>query len=689
MKSILTYIIPLIVTRGYCMLANFEVFPSPEILLHASRGFLSDIAVGALVGFLIRPAQNKKVFYYAAWSLWVLFFSLNIEHIKVNAANASYSFAHLALTEDFIFGSVLSLSNLLTYVICLGSSAVLVFLVHRRKFLPQKNIYQMVIVFSLLASAALVPTSKLYPYWTQMNIVEENIRDLLQKPVYQRSVNVDKAVMDKFLSRDLAGRKLVPYPTEKPNILLILIEGLGHEAIELGQMPYLKKLSKENLSYETFIAQQRQTNRGLYALLCGDLPNFITPVAKPDVIGQHGPLWECLPDILRRNGYHTIFMQSAQLGFMRKDLFAKSAGFDEIIGKRHYDKFISKNAWGIDDRSLFNNAFLEITQLPGGNPWFMTLLTTGTHHPYNVPGNASPTLEEALQYADNALKELISALTINGSMKNTLLLISSDESAFAEGEGMLGELVGNHLPLVVLAPGINGPTVNRTPFEQSDIPLSLMDYLGSDEDNYRGRSIFRTYESRRHLIFGNMLTSRIYDYTPDNTLYVCTKSLECQALQSSDGHIFGGSYAETETDSRHVADLRIFLYANELTFDSLETTSIFSERNSHYTGGTLLLGDFRFTANPGDTITWRLRLKASDAVRVRIYAGPYRTGEPKGKRALIWDNAEVAAGETFDFEREIVTPDDTDTIWTNILVDANSSDKYFVEYLEIEREKGD
>jgi hypothetical protein len=690
MKSIVFFITPLIVARAYNLFAGLSEFPSAGMFLHMSRGLLSDLAVGAAVGFVLKPAHSKKPLYYALWTLWVLFFSLNIEHIKVNSANASYSFAHLALTEDFIMGSVLTLSNLSTFIICMALSVGVLALLSRWnfQFLRQKSTRQLIIVLLLVVSIALIPTSRLYPYWAQMNIIEENVRDMLKKPVYRNDVQVDMAVMEKFRKRDLSGGKLVPYPMEKPNILLILIEGLGHEAIKSDSMPYLKTLSNETLFYETFIAQQRQTNRGLYALLCGDLPNFLSAVAKPDIIGQHGPLQACLPEVLRRNGYHTVFMQSAQLGFMRKDLFAESAGFDEIIGNRHYDKFISRNAWGIDDRSLYQNAFMKINQFPGNAPWFMTLLTTGTHHPYNVPGNASPTLEEALLYADNSLKELVSALTINGSMKNTLLLISSDESAFSEGEGMLSELIGNHLPLIVLAPGMPEPAVNRTPFVQADIPLSLLDYLAIDENNYRGRSIFREYDTGRHLIFGNMLTSKIYDYTPDNNLYVCTKTLECTSLQSSDGYIFGSSYAETEADPGHVADLTNFLYANELTFDSLNTNLVFSERDSHSMGGNLLLGDFRFTADSGDKITWRLRLKAFAPIRIRIYAGPYRTGEPKKKRAFIWDNAEVAAGETFDFEREVKVPENTEAIWTNVLVDADRNDKYFVKYLEIERTKG-
>jgi hypothetical protein len=689
MKSIVFFITPLIVARAYTLFVGLSEFPSAGMLLHMSRGLLSDIAVGALAGFILKPVFRKKAIYYAVWTLWVLFFSLNIEHVKVNSANASYSFAHLALTEDFIMGSVLTLTNLSTFIICIGLSVGVLGLLSKWnfQFYHQKIPHQLIIVLPLVVSIALIPTSRLHPYWAQMNIIEENLKDMLKKPVYRSDVQVDMAVMEKFRKRDLSGKKLFPYPDGRPNILIILIEGLGHRAIESDYMPYLRKLLDENLSYKTFIAQQRQTNRGLYALLCGDLPNFITPVAKADIIGQHGPLQACLPEVLRGNGYHTIFMQSADLGYMRKDILAEKMGFSDILGRNQYEMFIRKTAWGVDDKSLYLNAFQKIKQLPENIPWLMTLLTTGTHPPYNVPETSSPTLEQAFLYADDALKEFMYAMALNGTLKNTLVIISSDESHFSEGEGVLGEASGNHLPLVLIAPDVTKPLTASEPFMQADIPLSIADYLNLAPHEFVGRSIFRTYKDRRHLIFGNAYTSRIYNFTPDNRLYVCTKELECSSLASLDGDLFGNSYADRTIDPDQIMNLKMFLSYNELSYDKLTTNIIFREEGKSYVGSRLLLGDYKLSADKGDSIIWRLKIRAEDEINIGLFAAIDKFAEKDPKRIIFRKRVKVA-DDTFLFEHEFRANNDIPLIWTNVVVDTAENGKYHVTFFEIERLRG-
>jgi len=69
-------------------------------------------------------------------------------------------------------------------------------------------------------------------------------------------------------------------------------------------LPHLSRLAESNIFAETFITMQRQTNRGEYALLCGDYPKLVSEQPKmSELIGRQE--LRCLPQVLREAGYAT------------------------------------------------------------------------------------------------------------------------------------------------------------------------------------------------------------------------------------------------------------------------------------------------------------------------------------------------------------------------------------------------
>jgi phosphoglycerol transferase MdoB-like AlkP superfamily enzyme len=79
-------------------------------------------------------------------------------------------------------------------------------------------------------------------------------------------------------------------------------------------------------------------------------------------------------------------VQAAPLAFMFKDRFMKNIGFQRVVGDTWFKQDYAGNRWGVDDRTFFQQSRQLIEALreqPG--PWFATMLTVGTHHPYVVP----------------------------------------------------------------------------------------------------------------------------------------------------------------------------------------------------------------------------------------------------------------------------------------------------------------
>jgi arylsulfatase A-like enzyme len=686
--KILFFIIPLIVARGYVTGLNSDSF-APEDALPVLRGILSDITAGALAGFAVQFLHRVRGTFFAIWTLWIMAFSLNIEHIKVNSSNVNYEFLHLALAREFIFGSVLSIKNLLNFIICFSLSLILVSISLRYR-LQVKSYLKLIAITSLLIITILVPTIKVYPYWVQMNFLEENARNIFSRMGKSFKSEVpSKEVTEHLLSLNLQGEPIVQYNGAKPNVLLILIEGAGYQASGSDKMPLLRRLAEASLSYENFIGLQRQTNRGLYAIICGDYPNYVTREAKSDYMEYLTPTKPCLPNILRKNGYRTVFMQSAPLGYMQKDNFSKSAGFEESIGSGQYKKFRKQTRWGIDDDSLYKHAFRKIKELSkNSEPFFLTLLTSGTHHPYNVPGKVSPNMDDAFSYADASLYAFIDVLTNSAYFNNTLVLITSDESLLSYGEGILNELSRHHLPLIVLLPHEERRMTHDGLFSQLDIMLSIIDYLGLDFEKSFGRSIFRSYKDGRSLVFSNVYSSKIYMYTQDEKLYLCSEEIDCSAYENTNNLIFDSSYVLTESDPKDIELLKSFLATNEFSSDKITTTYLLRDKNRDLTGSRYLVGDLKTSLNINDKMIWKYKIKTEDPLTIFYYAViPNKDTGFAGFERIFWEKVNIGSNETFIFEHELVAKKNIPVIWTKLQAIAGTDSKYRVDEIGIQRFK--
>ena len=88
-------------------------------------------------------------------------------------------------------------------------------------------------------------------------------------------------------------------------------------------------------------------------------------------------------------GYRTVFLQAAPLAFMLKDRFMPRAGFQQVLGNDWFQEYYVRNDWGVDDRAFLEQAAAMVESLAAARqPWFLTLLSVGTHHPFILPPDA-------------------------------------------------------------------------------------------------------------------------------------------------------------------------------------------------------------------------------------------------------------------------------------------------------------
>jgi hypothetical protein len=183
----------------------------------------------------------------------------------------------------------------------------------------------------------------------------------------------------------------------------------------------------------------------------------------------------------------------------------------------------------------------------GGRPWFLTLLTVGTHYPFNIPADytaATGTSDEerAFTYQDEAVGAFMAALHESRALEETLVLIVSDESAgVARGVDDLTRLLSQAWGyLAAITP--SGERLRlESPILQADISLSVLDYvgLGDRSAGFAGRSLFRRYAAPRPVAFGNTFLRSVGLFNGSGRLVVCREDLTgCLAYRTAEGRPF-------------------------------------------------------------------------------------------------------------------------------------------------------
>ncbi|MFC2992559.1 LTA synthase family protein [Halomonas tibetensis] len=513
-----------------------------------ASGLAGDIAVTLVTLAALLWLRHWRPWLAALGGLgWVALHIVNYEYVRTFDALAQLRYAHYLGDVTFLTGSAMHVTH--PGLALLLATATVLAAMWPWQARPQRNIGLPASIVGLtlgLASLSLASDTSVTD-WRRHHPVLASLQAMASSTAPAVTLAGSSKPPTALLA-DTTGAPSIALTGKTPtNVLLIMLEGVtgGYlpslaEQAELPseiRMPRLDTLAQDGMLYSQFIAQQRQTNRGSYALLCGDLPRLGSqPASMSDfAMGPASPT--CLPDVLSEAGYHSVYLQAAPLSFMMKDTFMAKAGFDEVKGDDAVAHAYQRNGWGVDDKAFLEQGLQEVARLrQQKKPWLLTLLTSGTHHPFNLPpevaANGSPE-QQAFTYLDDAIGDFMKAMRERGWLDDTLVLITSDEAA---GMRQLADETARRLTqnwgiMAVHAPQVPARRIDA-PYQQSDVALSILDYLGQAERQglpFLGRSLFRDYPAPRALHMANTYANQVQALTPWSWI-VCDENLsECQA----------------------------------------------------------------------------------------------------------------------------------------------------------------
>lgn len=515
-------------------------------------GVISDIGLSLIV-FLLYVISSKinKIFGIVIVCVWFIFHFSNFEHVLANGDVVSLSYVKYLFNPTFLLGSGFSVSNVFLLIVMVSIS--LTILLIKAPSLPKR--VSVLFIFVFLAGVLIRGQwgSVLNPRWRLYNVVQANMEDIF----FSKYKNVDLTVkpemrieIKKRSKGNIDGIPFVSVDQKKHNVLIVAIEGgcaavlpsvRDNQEIESNiTMPGLDSIVQKNIVYSNFITHQRQTNRGIFSILSGSYPKLNSSTPKmTEYVTKRNMASECtqhyLSQILADQGYTTTYLQASPLPYMLKDVFMKQAGFQNSYGTKWFKYSYAKNYWGIDDKALFEHAFdLIVSNKKQKKPWFMTMLNVGTHHPLNIPDDYRVDLgetkrERAYRYLDEAICTFIEKLDMAGILKNTLVVITCDESQGVKD--LKGDPASKRLSqqwglLAVLHPKNNKGIVIDDKTSQSDLAISVIDYLGLYEHktSFNGRSVFRKYDEKRDIYFANTYNHVMGRFTKDNKLEICDEN---------------------------------------------------------------------------------------------------------------------------------------------------------------------
>lgn len=338
-------------------------------------------------------------------------------------------------------------------------------------------------------------------------------------------------------------------PTDKKNVVIIILESFGDENVGRGCTPFLDSLITKSYYFKNGFANGKASIDAVPSIL-----SSIPSLMNNSFISSSFALNKVngLPKILKKEGYNTSFFHGAFNGSQNFDEYARIAGFDNYYGKNEYtgtEAFDGK--WGIYDEEFMQFFCNKLTSFK--QPFFSSIFTISSHNPYKIPERykdkfpkGTTIIQECIGYTDFALGQFFKTAKKQSWYNNTLFVISSDHTS-SEGDRSIDKTNIGKFSIPILFFDPSNPKfvgVNENNFQQIDIMPSVLDYLHIKTDmvsfgkSYTSKNNFSIYylqgtyhyvQDDYYLVFANNKTIGLYNWKKDvfhkNNLLITNKAV--------------------------------------------------------------------------------------------------------------------------------------------------------------------
>lgn len=349
------------------------------------------------------------------------------------------------------------------------------------------------------------------------------------------------------------------------NVVVILLESFSKEFFGTfnkdkpnykGYTPFLDSLIQHSKTFQYSFSNGRKSIDGPPSALAS-LPTFGVPFVLTPYANNK---YNSLATTLGEKGYHTSFFIGHPNGAMGYTAFTQLAGFQHYYGMDEYgNDEDSDGLWGIWDHKFLPFFANKLNEFP--KPFFTTLFTVSSHHPFKVPkefegqfkGGNKPILK-CIEYTDYSLREFFKTVSKEPWYMNTLFVFTADHCSsdiiFDESRTNWGYY---SVPVIFFKPDNSLAGHSMEIAAQVDIMPSVLGYLHYDKPYFAfGRDIFREtvepmafnyndafnlYEGEYLLTFNGERTVGLYNFVQDKMLTRDLKNEKPEIIQAMEPKI--------------------------------------------------------------------------------------------------------------------------------------------------------
>lgn len=286
-------------------------------------------------------------------------------------------------------------------------------------------------------------------------------------------------LMRKYSSQnDVLGQYLT-LKTQKPNIILIVVEGLGRDfsgddAEYPGFTPFLDSLAQKSLYWTNFVSNAGRSFGAIPSIL-GSVPFGNSGFLELNKLPSHISL---IP-LLKNYNYKTSYFDGGDAQFDHKLSYLTAEGMENIVDQNSYGVSYIKNpsvngfSWGYPDKEIFKKTLTVIKS--EGQPRFDLIMTITNHEPFIFNGKESylsrvksmsdksdfsddqkemidkyKDVFSTLLYTDDAIKDFINQYKSNPNYENTIFIITGDHRLIPIPQK--DNICKYHVPLIIYSP---------------------------------------------------------------------------------------------------------------------------------------------------------------------------------------------------------------------------------------------
>jgi lipoteichoic acid synthase len=304
--------------------------------------------------------------------------------------------------------------------------------------------------------------------------------------------------------------------SEKPNIVIIMVEGLGSDFIGNnsygGFTPFLDSLTSKSLYWENFVSNTGRTF-GVASSLLASLPYGEKGFLEMGTLPSHISLLS----VLKANDYTTSYYCGDDSSFDRKINFLEYNEVDNITDVKKFGPGYVKTkenaggfSWGYPDAEIFKKTLSELDSKK--MPRLDVIMTLSNHEPFNFPSkevylkkvdnilNTNRKLDgikeevgtykdifAALLYTDTSIKNFMEAYSKRPEYKNTIFIITGDHRLIPIPQK--DELCRFHVPLMIYSPMLKKAEKFKSVSSHWDVTPSLLAFL---MNNYKFNTLAKT-----------------------------------------------------------------------------------------------------------------------------------------------------------------------------------------------------